>query len=214
MKIELRNGEVHISGYVNAVGRDSMPITKPDGSQFVEMIEPGTFREALTRTKNIDVLLNHDIQRKIGCTSGGNLKLKEDNIGLYADFSTSDGDVVNMARNNELRGWSFGMYVNKDEMEQRSGKIPRRHVQNMDIFEVSIINNKMTPCYAGTSLECRSDNGESLVKETRSMTDEIDFTDFGEEKRAQWQEKVDAIRARDSISAWEERISRLNEGFS
>ncbi len=209
MKIELRNGEVHISGYVNAVGRDSMPITKPDGSQFVEMIEPGTFREALTRAKNIDVLLNHDNQRKIGCTSGGNLKLKEDNIGLYADFSTSDGDVVNMARNNELRGWSFGMYVNKDEMEQRSGKIPRRHVQNMDIYEVSIINNKMTPCYAGTSLECRSDSGESFVKELRSTTDEIDFTDFGEEKRAQWQEKVDAIRARDSISAWEERLAEL-----
>lgn len=209
MKIELRNGVVNISGYVNAVGRDSKPITKPDGSQFVEMIEPGVFKEALTRAKNVDVLLNHNEQRKLGSTSNGNLKLKEDNIGLFAEFSTSDGDVVNMAQNGELRGWSFGMFVNKDEMEQRSEKIPRRHVQNMDIFEVSIINNKMTPCYAGTSLECRSDSEESVVKETRTMDDEIDFTDFGEEKRAQWQEKVDAIRARDSISAWEERLAEL-----
>lgn len=210
MKIELRNGLAHISGYVNAVGRDSKPITKTDGSQFVEMIEPGVFKEALTRAKNVDVLLNHNELRKLGSTSEGNLKLKEDNIGLHADFETSDGEIIDMAQNGELRGWSFGMFVNKDEMEQRSEKIPRRHVQNMDIFEVSIINNKMTPCYAGTSLECRSDSEESVVKETRTMDDEIDFTDFGEEKRAQWQEKVDTIRARDSVAKWEEKLAELN----
>lgn len=55
MKVEVRNGKAYISGYVNAVGRDSDPIPTPTGGQFVEMIEPGAFREALTRAKNVDM---------------------------------------------------------------------------------------------------------------------------------------------------------------
>ena len=45
MKIEVRSDHVLISGYVNAVGRDSRPLPSPTG-KFVEMVEPGVFRAA------------------------------------------------------------------------------------------------------------------------------------------------------------------------
>ena len=193
MKVEVRNGKAYISGYVNAVGRDSDPIPTPTGGQFVEMIEPGTFREALTRAKNVDLLLNHNEGRKLASTAGGDLKLKEDNIGLYAECEISDAEAVEKAKRGEFRGWSFGMFVNKDEMEQRGDKIPRRHVQNMDIVEVSLIDTRMTPCYAGTSVECRAD--KQVLTETRATDDpaEVTVTDTGADQRDKWQKKVNEL---------------------
>ena len=190
MKFEIRNGKAHISGYVNAVGRDSRPIPTATG-EFVEMIEPGAFAEALTRAKNVDMLLNHDENRKLASTSTRSLSLKEDNIGLYAECETSDAEVIEKGQRGELRGWSFGMFVNKDEMEQRGDKIPRRHVQNMDIVEVSIIDSRMLPCYAGTSVECRAE--KTVFKETRAVEDPAEVTDTGNEQRDEWQKKINEL---------------------
>ncbi len=78
MKIEVGNDKVVIDGYVNAVGRDSRPISSPS-------------------------------------------------------------EVVEKARNGKLRGWSFGTYAENDEFEERAGDIPRRHLKENDIFEVSLM---------------------------------------------------------------------------
>jgi hypothetical protein len=205
MKVEVRNGKAYISGYVNAVGRDSDPIQTPTGGQFVEMIEPGTFREALTRAKNVDMLLDHNEGHKLASTAGGTLKLKEDNIGLYAESEVSDAAAVEAARRGDLRGWSFGMLVNKDEMEQRGDKIPRRHVQNIDIIEVSLIDTRMKPCYAGTSVECRADR--QMLVETRSADDsaEVTVTDTGTDQRDEWQKKVNEL----NIKTAQDRVDAL-----
>lgn len=205
MKVEVRNGKAYISGYVNAVGRDSDPIPTTTGGQFVEMIEPGTFREALTRAKNVDMLLDHNEGHKLASTAGGTLKLKEDNIGLYAESEVSDAAAVEAARRGDLRGWSFGMLVNKDEMEQRGDKIPRRHVQNIDIIEVSLIDTRMTPCYAGTSVECRAD--KQVLTETRATDDpaEVTVTDTGTDQRDEWQKKVNEL----NIKTAQDRVDAL-----
>ena len=205
MKVEVRNGKAYISGYVNAVGRDSDPIPTTTGGQFVEMIEPGTFREALTRAKNVDMLLDHNEGHKLASTAGGTLKLKEDNIGLYAESEVSDAAAVEAARRGDLRGWSFGMLVNKDEMEQRGDKIPRRHVQNIDIIEVSLIDTRMTPCYAGTSVECRAD--KQVLTETRATDDpaEVTVMDTGADQRDEWQKKVNEL----NIKTAQDRVDAL-----
>ncbi len=204
MKFEIRNGKAHISGYVNAVGRDSRPIPTATG-EFVEMIEPGAFAEALTRAKNVDMLLNHDESRKLASTSTRSLMLKEDNIGLYAECETSDAEVIEKGQRGELRGWSFGMFVNKDEMEQRGDKIPRRHVQNMDILEVSIIDSRMLPCYAGTSVECRAE--KTVFKETRAVEDPAEVTDTGNEQRDEWQKKINEL----NIKSAQGRVDALKK---
>lgn len=207
MKVEIRNGKARISGYVNAVGRDSRPIPTATG-EFVEMIEPGAFGEALKRAKNVDIMLNHD--RKFGSTTEGNLRLKEDTIGLYAETETDDAEVVRAARENRLVGWSFGMYVDKQEMENREGRIPRRHVQKLDLEEVSIIDNRKLPCYAGTSVECRADDTK-VITERRSFEDKPEVTDStdGSEQRAEWEKKIAGI----GMKSWQDKVDELRKGF-
>jgi HK97 family phage prohead protease len=170
---------------VNAVGRYSKPIIS-DCGKCVEQIAPGAFLRALERAGNIDLLLNHDKERKLGSTSEKNIELFEDNIGLRAICTVTDPEVIRKAREKKLRGWSFGMYVNKTRIEERAENIPRRHVEDLDIFEVSIIDDRKTPCYNGTSIEQRAD-GE-ITAEHRSgefyavtvETEEKRITDYSD----------------------------------
>lgn len=176
MQIEVRGDRVVIDGYVNAVGRDSRPIRCQTGD-FVEQVEPGVFGKALKRAKNIKLLLNHRTDRELGSTADGNLTLTEDSIGLRAHAEIGDEEVIRKARNHQLSGWSFGMYVNESEMEQRSNAIPRRKLKDIDMFEVSIIDTTMLPCYAGTSVECRAEGEKAALLETRAYDDAVEVTE-------------------------------------
>lgn len=192
MRIEIRSDSVLLDGYVNAVGRDSRPLyVKREGKHIkcVEQIEPRAFERALGRANNVDLLLNHDENRKLGSTSEGNLELFEDNIGLRAICNVKDPDVIQKAKENKLKGWSFGQCVQSDVMEERADNIPRRIVKELEIFEVSIIDNRMNPCYLGTSIEQRADgNGEERFTEFRAVTEtfadnekvSVDYSEFEE----------------------------------
>lgn len=187
MKIEIRNDKAVVSGYVNAVGRDSRPITDKDGKLFIEQIEPGAFRASLERSENVDLLLNHNKSKVYASTKDGSLKLTEDSIGLRAEAVLTDAEMIRKARSGEFRGWSFGMYVGDSAMEERAEGIPRRHVKSLNMFEVSLIDKSRIPCYVGTSVECRSD-GEILaelryseeepeiIEEERSEPEPVDYS--------------------------------------
>lgn len=164
MRIEIRSDSVLLDGYVNAVDRYSRPIRSANGS-FVEKILPKVFQRALERAENVDLLLDHNKNRKLGSIKDGNLQLFEDNIGLRAICKVSDSEVIEKAKNNELRGWSFGFFSNKDTWESPEGEIQRRSVEDLDITEVSIIDDKMIPIYIGTSIEKRGTT--DVVTETR-----------------------------------------------
>ena len=207
MKIEIRGECVHISGYVNAVGRDSRPIPSQTG-KFVEMIEPGTFGKALERAENVDLLLNHNKDRKLGSTSVGNLALNEDSIGLRAEADIKDAEVVDKARSGKLRGWSFGMYVKNAELENRAEDIPRRHVREIDLFEVSLIDDTMNPCYIGTSVECRADI-EQLI-ETRGTEDSAhEINEIAPPDYSEYEGRINGLRAMGELRAYEERLAEL-----
>lgn len=165
------DGSMKISGYVNAVGRDSRPVMTPDG-RVIEQIQPGAFGEALRAAPKVDVLLNHDISRRIAGTEDGTAKLAEDSIGLRAEVIITDTEVISKAKNGELRGWSFGFCPLSGgvEIEQRADKLPRRIVKHMTISEVSLIDSRYNPCYAGTSVECRA---EGAAEEYRAELDEV-----------------------------------------
>lgn len=173
MKIEIRNsGEVHISGYVNAVERDSrlLPpqMAKKATGPFVEKVSAGAFRRAITRNPNVRMMFNHE--RDID----GTLKLSEDNIGLFADMVTTDAVVCSAAAKGELRGWSFGFGEAKDLWEQYKEGVQRRTLQDFDLDEVSILTK--TPAYFGTSVEVRSLDGESgeRIREIRAFDDNVE----------------------------------------
>lgn len=182
MDMEIRaDGSLHIEGYVNAVERDSRTVICPECGKCVEQIRAGAFGEALRAAPNVDILLNHDKKRKLGSTSEGTLSLYEDNIGLRASADIRDEEVISEARAGKLRGWSFGFKKLSSEIENRANDIPRRIVTSMALSEVSLIDDRYTPCYAGTSIEMRAD-GETDEHEVRSYEEEVRLLNAPEEK--------------------------------
>ena len=172
MRIEIRNDSAVLDGYVNVVDRESKPIPSVKG-KFIEKIKPGAFQRSLEKRANVDLLLNHDKNRKLGSTSEGNLELFEDNIGLRAICTVTDQDVIDKAKNKELRGWSFGFYAEKDKLESVENGYERRIVEELDLFELSIVDNTKNPAYAGTSIEMRDDNEvfiENRTTEFKAVT--------------------------------------------
>lgn len=172
MRIEIRNDSVILDGYVNAVDRESKPIPAVKG-RFVEKIKPGAFQRSLERRTNVDLLLNHDKNRKLGSTSEGNLELFEDNIGLRAICTVTDADVIEKAKNKQLRGWSFGFYAEKDSWEAVENGYEKRTVEELDLFEVTIVDNTRNPAYSATSIEMRDDKEvltENRVTDFKAIT--------------------------------------------
>ena len=172
MKVEVRSDGVHITGYVNAVLRESKPVITRHG-KVNEVIEERAFQRALEKTNNVTVLLDHDAGRQIAQTSDGSIELREDNIGLHADMLVTDQEVVKNAKN--LKGWSFGMKRVVDSIEERADKLPLRHVKELELDHVALILNK-TPAYSSTSIELRADE-EPEETEIRTAEDEAVVSD-------------------------------------
>lgn len=162
IKIEIRNNQVVLDGYVNAIGRDSRVLPSPKG-KFVEQIMPKTFQRALEKALDVKLLFNHNQERQLGSIVEGNLQLYEDNIGLRAIATVTDDEIIEKAKKNELRGWSFGFFANKDRWEDYEENLQRRYLEDIDLIEVSILDK--TPAYIATSIESR--DGKDTLTETR-----------------------------------------------
>ena len=166
---------VIITGYVNAVERYSKPITdtlRNKVQTFIERIKAGVFRSALKRNDDVKVLLNHDMSRELATTKDGSAKLEEDNIGLRAEVVITDKEVVEKARNNKLVGWSFGFYPNADDVGEDGGNTTRT-ITDLDLAEVSILDDTRSPAYYGTSIEARCEGGRRMEIREEVMTEEV-----------------------------------------
>lgn len=165
MKIEVRDNKVILDGYVNAVDRFSKILYDKKG-RFIEKIMPSVFRRALEKNDAVKVLLNHDYDKELANTKDGSANLYEDNIGLRAIVEITDSDVIEKAKKKKLRGWSFGFACNKEEEVINKNGLRERSVRDIDLFEVSIIDDKKIPAYIGTSIELRGN--DATVIEYRS----------------------------------------------
>lgn len=172
MRVEMRaDNTAIISGYVNVTGRESRVLSDISGD-FIEEVTPGAFGQALERAKRIELRFNHG--KLLGSTVD-NLKLYEDNIGLYAEAVVNDKHVIAEARANKLTGWSFGFFVNKLHWETRqSDQMRKRVLEDIDLTEVSILS--VTPAYIATSVELRADGNH--IKESRGCEQNVEFRDY------------------------------------
>ena len=173
MNIEVRNDSVVITGYVNAIERYSKPITstlRDKVQTFIERIKAGVFKTALKRNDDVKVLLNHDINRVLATTKDGTAKLEEDNIGLRAEVTITDKEVVEKAKQNKLVGWSFGFYSNADEIGA-DGDLTTRTLTDLDLIEVSILDDTKSPAYYGTSIEARCEGGRAMEIREETLAD-------------------------------------------
>lgn len=158
MKIKIRSDSVLIEGYVNAVERVSKPLWSRVG-QFIERICAGAFKKALNRAEDVHILLNHNWTRDLGSIKAGNLELEEDNIGLHARATITDPEVIEKARAGRLRGWSFG-FKDRDVETGIEDGFPLRKVRDLDLAEVSILDDSKSPAYMGTLISTRSVDGK------------------------------------------------------
>ena len=195
MRITIRADAVEVEGYVNAVERLSKPLTDRLG-QFYERICKGAFKRALDRSNDVRILLNHDWNRDLGGTADGSLELNEDAIGLHARATITDPDVMEKAKNGDLVGWSFGFTDRKVNKSEEKG-LTLREVQDLNLFEVSLLDKTKIPAYDGTLVSVRSADdshainiadvteAEPLIirenkpkEEQKEETKEIDYTKY------------------------------------
>ena len=155
MKIEIRADGAHISGYVNVTEKKSRPVITPHG-KVVEEIEPRAFEQAISRAGNITVTVDHDNSHVYASTDEGTLKLYEDNIGLHADVLVTDDTLIDLAKKGKVKGWSFGMYNVRDELERRADDLPLRRIKALDLDHITLVVRK-SPVYSATSVELRAD---------------------------------------------------------
>ena len=191
MKVEVREDSVVVAGYVNAVERFSKPIKanlRGKMQRFIEKIKAGVFKNALKRNNNVKVLLNHNHDRELANTQDGTAILEEDNIGLRAEVTITDAEVVEKAKNNKLVGWSFGFYSNADDVGD-DGSVTTRTVNDMDLVEVSILDDTKSPAYYGTSIETRCEGEKEL--EIRATIEEIEADAQKKHEAINEQEKTD-----------------------
>ena len=168
MNIEVRADGARITGYVNVTEKKSRPVITPRG-KVIEEIEPRAFSEAISRAGNITVTVDHDKSHIYASTDDGTVTLKEDAIGLHADVLIKDKDLIELAKKGEIRGWSFGMYNDKDSIEERADDLPIRHIKALDLDHLTLVVKK-SPIYSATSVELRA--GEDIELETRASLDE------------------------------------------
>jgi HK97 family phage prohead protease len=192
MDIEIRADGAHISGYVNVTGKKSRPVITPRG-KVIEEIEPRAFEQAIERSGNITVTIDHDNSNVYANTDDGTLTLYEDAIGLHADVLIRDLAVIEIAKQGKIRGWSFGMYNVVDEMEPRADGISIRHVKALDLDHLTLVVNKR-PAYAATSIEVRA--GADIDIETR----DIEYTPNIKEYKSppdngEYRKRINAIKA-------------------
>ena len=213
MDINIRADSVTIEGYVNAVERNSKPLTSRMG-KFIERIRKGAFSNALKRADDVHVLLNHDWSRDLGSIKRGNLELKEDNIGLHARFTTDDPEVVDDARKGNLVGWSFGFADVPNGIERSiEDGMPVRTVKDMLLREVSILNRKKVPAYDGTLIMARSDEdvdffADDFLDDLNIREEEVPEERADDEVAKQDNEHPEADKVID-YSVYEQMISEM-----
>lgn len=162
----MRNKCVHISGYVNAVERESRVLHDSSG-EFIEVMKQGVFRRALERNSDVGLMFNHTRSLQ-----ADNMELTEDSIGLKIDVDVSDDEVIQNAKDGKLTGFSFGFRCLQSDFEERDGLPKLRNVTDIDLIEVSILN--CTPAYFATELSARG-----LIEQRGEVTDvEVDDTEI------------------------------------
>jgi len=166
MQIEIRANGVRISGYVNATEKKSRPVMTPHG-KVIEEIEPRAFERAIERAGNISVTVDHDTSHIYAETRDGTLTLYEDDIGLHADTLITDPDLVELAKKGKIRGWSFGMFNVKDEIEPRAEGLPLRKIKELELDHVALVVKKQ-PVYSATSVEVRAESEIELELRARA----------------------------------------------
>jgi HK97 family phage prohead protease len=125
-----------------------------------EVIMPGAFRKTVANKDACYACFNHDPEKILGRVSAGNLRLRDDDTGLYFDCDIDLGvsyasDLYRNIQNQTISECSFGFYALKEDFvedDEDQGEI-LRELRECSVFDVSPV---IEPQYQGTSVSARS----------------------------------------------------------
>lgn len=160
---------------------------------FREKISRGAFTRAIKEKQDVIALREHDPSLVLGRSSSGTLTLEEDEIGLRATIEPPDTELgretVELVKRGDLRHMSFGFMVKKESFEERDDGTIVRTLEDVDLFDVSVVG---FPAYPQTDVglggdrsydvDCRSFNewqearrrkfstryGRALIRQSRA----------------------------------------------
>lgn len=127
---------------------------------FVEVIEPGAFRDAIGDDgADIKALWNHDKNIVLGRTLSGTLSIREDETGLRVEITPPEKgiarDYVDMVIRGDVSQMSFAFSVRGDgqRFEELEDGTVLRTLTSLDLFEVSPVT---FPAYPDTTIAKRA----------------------------------------------------------
>lgn len=133
-------------------------VTTDTGWGFREKVLPGAFAESLARGDDIVALVDHRMDR-IVARSGGTLKVGEDGVGLWYEFTpanTQEGrDLVENIRAKNIRGSSFGFFADEESWDWKpaDGGDEVRTLVKVTLVDVSPV---VFPAYPTADVSLRS----------------------------------------------------------
>ena len=121
---------------------------------FREVLAPGCFRNL---GDDIKALFSHDDAKILGRTGNGTLRLRQDNVGLYAEIDLADvshsRDLLAIVKRLDAPNCSFGFIMLEDRWDNTpQGKV--RTVLGAQLLEVSV--GVTWPAYKGASVSARN----------------------------------------------------------
>ena len=122
------------------------------GRTFTEVIRPGAFIRAGQAPRDVVSTFNHSLDRLLGRTSSGTLRLTETPAGLAyeVDLPEAAADVRELLARGDLKGSSFTAFARKDG-EKWSKDV--RELTGLDLVEVGPV---VLPAYPDSSASIRS----------------------------------------------------------
>jgi HK97 family phage prohead protease len=161
-----------VRGYAARYGVLSHPIPVKGGCSFRELIERGAFDAVLASKPDVVATFNHDMNKVLGRTAAGTLRLKADAQGLAFECdlpnTTAGRDVWESVQRGDLKecSFAFGLDENMDSFDEEDvteedeglrGKVARnvkqivRRIRSFaKLFDISIVS---APAYPSTSVE-------------------------------------------------------------
>lgn len=132
---DAENGSRTVTGYAVKWEMKSHPL-----GFFREQFRQGAFAESLSRDNQF-AFWAHDTREVLGSTSGGNLRLFEDDIGLKFELDFMDNEYdkrrYELIRQGIVEGVSFGFLPQKQEWDESDPDNLIRTINKADLFEIS-----------------------------------------------------------------------------
>lgn len=178
----------YIDCNLRVTGTDKQPIIQglipfdsesEDLGGFKEILRQGCFRKALSKSRKIFSLWNHDAAKPLGNTTAGSLILEERSTGLFItlkpDMSVSwASDAVNAIKRGDIGGFSFG-FTCQERTGERISHTPqgmlREVIEVQDLFEVSPV---VFPAYPESKIAVRKKENKKMYNNIRDIENRID----------------------------------------